>query len=74
MQSSKEKTEPTSASGLGKWAEDGTGACTGERPDGCLPGARAERASARPKRWIVAVAAVAYSVLRLGRLRAEGRG
>ena len=43
MQSSKEKTEPTSASGLGKWAEDGTGACAGERPDGCLPGARAAR-------------------------------
>ena len=59
MQSSKEKTEPTSASGLGKWAEDGTGACAGERPDGCLPGARAAHGIGSAKRWIVAVAAVA---------------
>lgn len=48
MQSSKEKTEPTSASGLGKWAEDGTGACTGERPDGCLRARAPNAASARP--------------------------
>lgn len=74
MQSSKEKTEPTSASGLGKWAEDGTGACAGERPDGCLSGARAARGAGTAKRWIVAGAAVAAVCFALAGCAAEGRG